>query len=449
MGSVSRVASISLAWTLFGCGSDTSIFVSAEFPTAARSVVIALEQEERRFVEAHPASLPSVEVTVPEGLSDSDPAELTIVSLSQRLEDLGLSEPGPLAPATGRTRALSSLSPLSIVGTRLFEDDDNPVATTRALSEGLAGYPVAKVPRCPDIAFEFVSASGSVRDAVEYQPELAVGLTGASVTLLRPGGSFTEVPLPEGEFGEGIGLSRNGRVWVTTSSNAVQFDPESGTFGRPIPLPRPGEFRGVFDDDLSGRLYLVSTEVEIWEYEHASGIWTLSYAVPDPLIRRAQVVNVPARIVPQPSPGRFFLAMEEVSAVVDYAGEETTLYSGDRVGSGFPSIGVLPDRSVIVSESFSGDLYLFDGRTWQSAGQGPARLYGLSHLEGRRFMFLSLAAVVGVLDLDDPRSCPEVPMLNWDNARTIVRSGDDFWVGIRTNLRERGWGRLIVTLPPP
>jgi hypothetical protein len=265
---------------------------------------------------------------------------------------------------------------------------------------------------------------------------------------LRPGGEFEDVPLPNGEFGMGIGLSRNGHVWVTTSSRAARFDPITKTFSQSVPLPRPGDFRGVFDDEFSGRLYLVSVEVEVWELEHATGIWTLTYAVPDPLIRRLQVVSVPARIVPHPDPGRFFLAMEEVSAVLDYSRESQSLYSGDRVGSGFPSIGVLPDANIIVSESFGGDLYLFDGSRWQSAGRGPAQIYGLSHLEGRRFMFLTLAAVVGVLDLDDPRSCPEVPMLNWDNGRTIARSGDDYWVGIRTNLGERGWGRLIVTLPP-
>lgn len=437
---------------LVGCRADSDIFIQGEAHPEARSVLMVLEQGGTLHIEAGTASLgvPTFDPSfvLPEVISESDDAHLTLVSLGQALGHLGLRQPGPVLAASERTRTLSSLAPLRIERARLFGEPSERVLTKSEPSAGLSAFAFARIPLCPNVQEEFFPSEWNVRELVSVRDDLAVAVSSGSVVVLRPDRPLQESPLPSGEFGLGIGLSRQGVVWVTTSSRAAVFDPESGQLTRSVPMPEGKTARGVFDDEAAGVLYLVSTEIDVWEYTHQTATWRNAYSVPENLVRDEQARLVPARISPTPEPGRFLLIMEEVAGVLDYSAEAQKLFLGERTGAGFPSFARLETGEVLVAESFTGDLYLFDGLEWRAAGQGPAKMHGLAPLSARRWMFITARAVTGVLDLDDPRSCPESAIPNRNNGRNIVRVGDDYWIGVQASQAAWGWGRLKVQLEP-
>lgn len=437
---------------LLGCRGESVIFFQGEAHPDASSVLLVLEQGSTIHIEAGTASsgVPAFDPSfaLPDSISESEDARLTLVSLSQSITHLGLHRPGPILAATERTRTLESLTPLSITSASIFGEASARALTESEPSARLRAFAFPRVPLCPIIQEQLFPSEWNTRELVSVRDDLAVGVSSGDVVVLRPNRPPEEFPLPDGETGLGLGLSREGIVWVTTSSRAAVFDPETGRFTRSVPLPEGLRARGVFDDEAEGVLYLVSTEVHIWEYPHQTGIWRNAYTMPRGLVREEQAALAPPRIEPTASPGRFFLIMEDVAGVLDYSAETQRIFVGDRTGAGFPSFARLETDELLVAESFTGDLYLFDGLEWRAAGQGVAKMYGLAPLSTRRWMFFTFRAVVGVLDLDDPRSCPDIAVQNWDNGRNIVRAGDEYWVGVQSNRAAWGWGRLSVQLEP-
>lgn len=436
------------ALVLVSCGSESVIFVQGEVPSGANTVLFALEQEDLLHVEAFPTTQTAFDVTPPGSLSTTSPASLTMLSLAQSLGGIGLRAPGPLLPATGRSRPLSSLEPLRVDHALLFDDASSPTLVQGDLSAELSDFPIARVASCPGFEHEFVEADGPIRDLVSVRADLAVGLSSGRITTFRSGGLEVALTFPAGEIGHGIGKSRNGLIWVSTSSRAAVFDPETNSLVRTVPIASDQRFSGVFDDEADGRLYLLSTEAELWTYEHSSGALSLRYSFPEILVRRPEVSTSPPRFVPLPEPGGFVLALEEVAAVLEHRAEGQRLFTGERPGAGYSAISTLPTGEILVAESFGGDLYLYGANGWKSAGQGPTRVYGLSYLEARRWLFVTVRAVIGVLDLDNPRSCPERAILNWNNAKNLVHVSGEYWMGVTSSQFGTGWGRVRL-IPAP
>jgi hypothetical protein len=136
--------------------------------------------------------------------------------------------------------------------------------------------------------------------------------------------------------------------------------------------------------------------------------------------------------------------MEEVAAVVEYDQGATRLFTGDRRGFGFSAITTVEAGEIMAIESAFGHVDLFDGVVWTSAGQTPtpSRVNGLAPLGTRRWLFVTVRGIAGVLDLAELGGCPEAPLFVWDIARALLRVGDEFYVAIQESHRGEGWGRL-------
>lgn len=428
------------------CGKSQTVYVQGEAPPGAASVLLALEQDEAQHVELREARQEVLALAFPDSMDEERPTSLTFAALALPMEALGATKAGPISPAPEPAVALGELPPLEVRVASLVGGLDRAVLAPGPLSPWLGAFTLPRQISCPTIEHELVLPELGIRDAVSVSADLAVGLSNAALTTFRAGQPPIQVPLEGGEVGRGIGLSREGRVWVSTSSRAAVFDPDTGQFTRSVSIGDDRRFLGLFDDEANGHLYLVSSEAEIWEYEHANGVLRLGFTVPDHLVRRPQIEKVQARIVPLPEPGRFIMAMEEIAAVLDYDGASTHLFTGERPGNGFPAIVRLEDRRIMVVESVFGDIYLFDGMTWTAAGQTTSRIYGLSPLDEGRWLFVTVRAIAGVLDLAAPGSCPERPLSGWNDARSLVRVGDDFYVATTDSRVQAGWGRLTVTL---
>ncbi len=436
------LAVLGTALALSGCGEAGELIAFGDLPPGAQSAVVALEQGTNRALHAHGVTSEALRFSVPAEFDAGSPIALTRVSFREPLLDLGLAQAGPLPGSSEPRRPLSTLAALAIENTSLSSDSGPSSFLAGVASDWILQHPIPRPAGCIERVSEgFAADTRPPRDLLPVGSDLAVGLSLREVVVFRSDESVQSFSLPLGEFGRVLGLGINDRVWVATSSRAGVLDLASGNLAEVVLLePSLGLAIGIAEHPITGELYLLSDQAELWVRRSGMTTFERLYSVPRELVRIDSLHKQAARFSFDPS-GRFIVAVDDISALLEVTGEEVELLSTEPVGAGFPVLATKPDGVVLLVESAFGTIYEYRPGQIDRVGQTATQVEGLAPLdaEGRRWIYAGHSPVIGTFDLRHPGQCDEVPLGTWVNVSQLIGFGPRFLAGGHVDPDTYGW----------
>lgn len=426
-----------------GCGASDSVFVEAPDVAGARSFLFALEQGSNLDVHAVPAESRAVNVALAPWFLDDEPLELERVALPTSLDELGLS--AGIVPAPSEDyRTLPELRPIAVDGATLLPDAVHVRLEPTEASLALRARTFPSKEDCPRFADEVLVEVRHPLEAISIGPETAVALEVEEIFRFRADKSFERWPLPAGESGSAIALSDTGRIWVATSSTILPFEIEEGRFG-PVALGVPSDARpwGLFVRERGSvaTLWVLLEDGQLLRSTPNMTAFELVLQVPPTILRpRSGEVSLPSARFQALGEEDFLVAAEDMAAVVEYRAGRTRLLQKEGTRRGFGLLWPRPDGSVIVPETFSGELFEYRTGEWKPIGVRSVRIWAGAPLDEDRLLYVTQQGVVGVLDLLSDR-CPYHSTSGWGNFHTLARLGDGYlFAGIpSSDLPSFGW----------
>jgi hypothetical protein len=304
---------------------------------------------------------------------------------------------------------------------------------------------------CPDFAYAPPVSTSRHVDVVTLDHSTVLALSRTELIRFHIDETPERLPLPADENGTAIVMSDAGRVWVATSSAVRPFDPATGRYGpTEFPLPTGAAVIGLMVRE-------VDPEPEVWIFTEAAQLFVrrgeatgfeLEYEFSDTLVRLEELgtrTSAPTRFVPLEGED-FLLAGQDVSLVLERVAGRFRLLGPRAQSIGYGGALRRPDGTVLLTESLTGTVYLYDRGALDAVSVRTTGINGLAVLDEERFVFVTSAGSVGVL-FPDQRSCPLDPTPVWSNLRSIARLGDAYVVAGGHPAAEHGFGVLRLGAP--
>lgn len=395
-----------------------------ELAEDARTLVFGFEQGEARSAWAFAVGGAALDVELPPEFDPDALVRITRLQLAAPLEELGLVGGGALPLAPDRPEPLETRPWLAVDAAEVQGGNEAASFAAAEPPEWLRRHPVSRPKHClQGVREELIELVGGPRDLLSLGHGRAAALSFGELFLFEEGAEPRRFDVPGPGRGQVLGPGALDRIWVVTTSAAIEFDPATGLFGAPLALPEESLIVGVAEDPGTRELYLYSSSARLWRRAPASASWESLFEVPSAQVRpnlHKQVADLHFL-----APRHLLVASEDVGVVLELEGDVVRTHRGVRAGSGFPVLATAPGDRVFVAEAALGDLFEFRGGRLDPIGQVPTRLVGLVVLDAgaERFLHLGASGAMGTYDAILPADCPERPLGAVLGPKQLVRVG--------------------------